>query len=561
MRIFKTKYNIDIRIGMFRVVLSIILSLCSLAAWSIDKQLDSVLYVLDKTIKERPTFELQKVSKINSLKQQIASTKDNKQIYSLYGQLFGEYKGFQMDSALSVSNNRLLVARKLGDPKDISTAEMNISEIMGMTGMYKEALDILAEQDRRLFDKEQLAYSFHLYHAIYTLMADYSISQKERREYETLTYQYKDSILSLLPPDGTDYALVKSTQLLMAGEYDKALSVANDIYRKISDNTHTTAIVTYILSDIYNKKGNKEEEKKYLAISAINDLKSGVKEYISLRKLAILLYEEGDIDRAYLYMKYSMEDAISSNARLRTLELARMLPLINTTYDMKMKAERNRLLILLVVISVLTIVLVGTIIYVYKQLKRLARARRSLKEINADLKEMNNNLNSLNIDLSESNMVKEEYISYVFSMCSSYIDKLEDMRKKVNRKIKAGQIDELFKMTNSASFVNDELKDFYRSFDTIFLHLYPDFVDEFNQLLHPNEQIRPKEGELLSPELRIYALVRLGINDSVKIAGFLHYSPQTVYNYRLKVRNKSISKDDFAGAINNIGRFKKHIEA
>lgn len=257
-------------------------------------------------------------------------------------------------------------------------------------------------------------------------------------------------------------------------------------------------------------------------------------------------------------MQCSLEDAIFCKARLRTLELSKALPIISTAYEQKMQQEKDRLATLLFIIVVLAIILLIAFSYIYKKLRELAVARKSLKTINKELKLVNSDLNKLNKDLSESNYIKEEYIGYVFSICSTYIDRLDDFRKVVNRKIKVGQTEDLFKQTNSPSFVNDELKEFYKSFDTVFLNLYPDFIKDFNALLLPEEQVWAKEGELLSPELRIYALVRLGINDSVKIASFLHYSPQTVYNYRLKIRNKAkISKDLFPEAVRKLGKINE----
>jgi hypothetical protein len=177
--------------------------------------------------------------------------------------------------------------------------------------------------------------------------------------------------------------------------------------------------------------------------------------------------------------------------------------------------------------------------------------------MNEDLKAMNENLNAVNNKLSEANCVKEEYIGYLFTMCSSYINKLEDFRVKVNRKLKTGQADDLYRITRSSSLVADEMKEFNKNFDTVFLNLYPDFVREFNSLLQDGEQITLKEGELLTPELRIFALIRLGINDSVKIASFLRYSVQTVYNYRLKTRNKAaVPKEEFSTAVGQIGQVR-----
>lgn len=531
---------------MYRIILLITLLSNSLIALSGNTfNLDSAFQVLDQTIKERSYYDIKKNDKILELKNQINHMSDDSRIY-LYNQLLNEYIGYQLDSALVYAKKKLDISLKLDDERILLHSKMNVSEVFSTMGMYNEALNILDSINSRKLDKDLLAYYYHINHSTYLYLSDYAVETSEKEKYTKLVYQYKDSILSLLDKNTINYQIVKGSQYMMDQKYDQALEMTLEAYHQAQD-AHTQAISAYALADIYNKMGDREKEKEYLTISSINDLKSAVREYISLRKLGILLYEDGDIDRAYRYIKLSLEDAIASNARVRTLEISEMLPLITKTYELKIKAENKRLITALVIISVLSIILFITIIYVYKQLKKLARARRNLREIN-------NNLKVLNAELSESNYIKEEYISYVFVMCSEYIDKLEDFRKKVNRKVKTGQIEDLNKMTSSSSLVADELKSFYKSFDTIFLNLYPNFVEDFNKLLLPEEQISPKEGELLSPEMRIFALVRLGINDSIKIASFLHYSSQTVYNYRMKVRNKAISKDDFNEAISKIGK-------
>lgn len=187
-------------------------------------------------------------------------------------------------------------------------------------------------------------------------------------------------------------------------------------------------------------------------------------------------------------------------------------------------------------------------------MKRLKVARHAMNNLNEELKQINADLQSVNNQLQESNQVKEEYIGYVFNMCSLYIDKQEELRKLLTRKIKAGQIDDLYQTVSSTSFVANELNEFFYTFDSIFLKLYPRFIEGFNALLQESERIYPKEGELMTPELRIFALIRLGISDSGKIANFLHYSAQTVYNYRLKVKNKSLlAKEEFMEAVQRIG--------
>ncbi|OJU46800.1 MAG: hypothetical protein BGN96_06310 [Bacteroidales bacterium 45-6] len=520
-------------------------------------QIDSLLSVLDGALNTYPVLDTKKEAYIMHLKSNLAKTTDHKSRFDQYGGLFDIYKNYQMDSAVSISIRRKQEALLLNNQKDIASANLNYAEVMMITGMYKNALDTIQRQRQNVVDRDLKTYIFHLYHSSYLLMKEFALTDSERKGFSKMILQYKDSILSILPKDNFGYYLVKSSQLVEFGKYKEALYWAEQAYRRFSFK-HSKALSASALADAYEYLGDNEMEKKYLIISAIDDIENGVKEYISLRKLAVLLYEEGDIDRAYRYTKRCMEDAIFCNARFRTYEISHMLPIINSAYDLKNKHEKRNLRIGIILISILSLTILGFFIFTYNRLLALAKARRALKEINKELQSINNDLTATNNKLSESNHVKEEYIGYVFTMCSEYIDKMEDLRKKVNRKVKAGQIDELQKLTSSTTFVADELKEFYRSFDSVFLNLYPDFVLEFNSLLLPDEQIMPKVNDLLTPELRIFALVRLGINDSIKIAEFLHYSPQTVYNYRLKVRAKAkAAKEDFTHQVAKIGQIRK----
>lgn len=539
---------------VYRLILLFWLILFSLPV-SARNTMDSLLEELDEVVKNRHQYTLEKEKQIQELLERQRSATTEKEQFFLLGDLFNAYKNYQMDSALLVAKQRVSLAERLDDSSYSQIASMNLAEVFMGTGMYKEAFAILDSQPVNALSQEGLNYRYHLYHSLYVLMMGYSITDEQRETYKQLSVQYKDSILGVLPEDQIGWHMVHATRLLADGRDDEALQVGLACFQRFGVNNPTIAMSAYTLAEVYEQLGNREEEKKYLAISALGDLRGAVKEYISLRELAVILYEEGDISRAYDYTKCAMEDAIFCNARLRALEISQMLPIINESYDMKTQKEKERLSFLLGIISFLSVVLLFAVLYIYKQLKALSLARKRLKQSNADLEIFNADLNKLNRELTESNWVKEEYIGYVFSMCSAYIDKLEDFRKKTNRKLKAGQFDELIRTTSASSLVSDELKEFHRSFDTIFLKLYPTFVDDFNSLLLEEEAIIPKEGDLLTPELRIFALVRLGITDSVKISDFLHYSTQTVYNYRLKVRNKSrLSKEEFSEAVNRIGR-------
>ncbi|GAB6013190.1 DUF6377 domain-containing protein [Viscerimonas tarda] len=539
---------------MYKLIFLIFLFSQGLTICATHKRSDSLLLVLDKTLQAKPLYAEKKEHRIDSLKTLLNVENDLEQRYHIYQKLYKEYRHYNMNSALSVAEKKCIIAEELQNRQLIFIAEMNTAEILGIMGMYKESLDIADKIDLQELDPKQWSYYFHLYHSLYSLMSANSMSQKEKNHYDQLISQYKDSILQTLDVNTLGYNLVKNGKLIEQGRYDEALHLMNQCYKEYGNDESLLGTLAYGLSDIYAKKGDVEQEKQYLAISAIADLKKAVKGYIALRKLAVLLYKEGDINRAYNYIKCSMEDAAFCGARFRIMEISETLPIINAAYDKKVGQEKEKMFKSLILISALSLVLVISIFFICRQLKKLSLAKKSIKNMYEDLKQMNNNLDELNKKLSESNHVKEEYIGSVFNLCSTYINKIESYRISINRKLVSNQIAEARKATSS-TLIADELKEFFCNFDAIFLNIYPNFIDEFNSLLIEGEQIIPKTGDILTPELRVFALIRLGITDGGKIANFLHYSPQTVYNYKLKIRNKiSLSKDEFSAAIQQIGK-------
>lgn len=306
-------------------------------------EIDSLLKVLDVTIKQRPFYEQKREFRIDSLKLELNKIADLDQRFNFYHKLLREYRNYNMDSALWIANERLDIAEKLHREDYINTANMNIAEILGIMGMYKESLDIIDQVDGHKLDEKQKAYYFHLYHSIYTLMSENSFAQKEQKQYESRLSQYKDSLLSVNDPASLGYQLVMNGKLVEKGKNEEALALMLECYAKYGNDQSLVGTIAYGLSEVYRKMGDHEQEKKNLIISAIADQQKAVKGYIALRKLAILLYKEGDLDRAYTYIKCSMEDAIFCRARFRTLEISQTLPIIVAAYDQKVKQEKEKL--------------------------------------------------------------------------------------------------------------------------------------------------------------------------------------------------------------------------
>lgn len=538
---------------------------CLLCARNDDKSTDALLRQIDGIIKNRQTYGAEKEARIADLKKLLSEATSDEQRYGFCGRLFDEYRAYNLDSSYVYAQRKQNLASHMGKQDYLDDSAMNMAEVMGTTGMYKEALEQLGQIDKKTLPDYLYSYYYHLYRTIYGLMGDYAVTEKEKKAYYRMTDLYRDSLLQINASDSLGHVLVMADKCIVHAQYDEAIRMLMDYYRRPSMDEHSKAMITYTLSEGYRLKGDKKGQKHYLALSAIADLKSAVKEYVSLRKLASLVYEDGDIDRAYNYLKCSLEDATLCNARLRTLEISQVFPIIDQAYQLKAKRQQQEMKISLICISLLSIFLLVAVFFVYKQMKKVAAARREvldtntlLQELNEELHHSNSQLKEMNHTLSETNYIKEEYIGRYMDQCSTYLDKMDLYRRSLNKTAAAGKVKELYKAIKSSQFLEEELKEFYANFDMTFLQLFPNFVEEFNALLV--EPMQPKAGELLNTELRIFALIRLGITDSTKIAQFLRYSVTTIYNYRTRVRNKALGeRDEFEAKVMKIGKVEEKV--
>lgn len=429
--------------------------------------------------------------------------------------------------------------------------------------MYKEAFDILDNINRPQMVDYLKDYYFQTYNILYESMLKHSLDSSSTERYRQKATEYKDSILI-----NCNYTnpYIYADRLIMDGNYQKGLKLLLDTFEKVNPENREIAYTAYAISDFYRRQGNIEEEKKYLIVSALSDIKWGIKEYISLWRLATILYQEGDIERAYTYVSRSLDDAAFSNARLRTLEITQTLPIIQNAYLLKKHTEQRRQQNALIFTTILILSLAIMLFFIRIQLKRLSKTRsqlnqanQQLQQLNVELKtvneqllstndqlnETNNTLSSTNESLTEANNIKETYITRFMSECSAYIDKIDAYRRQLNKLAASGKLDSLYKELKSSSFIEKELESFYSTFDETFLHLFPDFVEQFNSLLRENEAIVPPKKGGLSTELRVFALLRLGITDNERIASFLRCSKATIYSYRSRVRLKSFFPEQF----------------
>lgn len=536
--------------------LFIISMLTSFQLLTATEKLDSLLKVLDEMVINHQQYSNKKEEKLQNLKDLLKITTSSQQQFIVCGQLFDEYFYYQKDSALVYAQKRLKIAQQLQDNSLIVLAEINLASTNGSIGMYKEAFDILNNINISNYPIHKAYYNY-VCSVIYGYMSYYAITEKDRNKYTQITKLYLDSLISVSPIDSSMLILAKTDKYILDKDFDQALIFLKDYYPK-SNQIHVKAMLAYNVSLSYRNKKDKKQELIWLTISSINDLSSVTKEYISLRSLAFELYESGDIDRARMYMKCSLEDALFCNARLRTFEISHLMPFIDNAYEHETKARQNLLTIFGVVVSALLLFLLLAMWRVYRQMKKLALARKEIGLVNEKLSELNGKLLENNNSLTEANIIKEEYIVKYMDQCSLYIDKMDDYRRNLQKTATNGKLEELVFKIKSKDFIEDALSEFYQNFDETFLKFFPNFVEELNDMVIPEERFQLKHGNSLNLELRIYAVMRLGINDSLKIAEFLRCSPNTIYNYRTRNRNNALgNRDAFEDKVKQIGIISK----
>ena len=547
---------------MKRNILIIILSVFIIPPLWSKTETDSIFRVLSLTMRDKKAYMIEKEQRINDVKQQL-NTPDLSyyQIYSIYNQLHREYNTYKIDSAVYYCEQNLIIAEKLNNIEYIYNTILDLSFSYWIEGRFLEALNLLNNLDRKSFDilPEQLLISY--YQSFKRLFLYYASGDKQNYYY-SVSNLYRDSLLAIVPQNSQSYRVLMAEKAADENNTKKAEELLLEALQVSPSEDHERAMFYNLLAAIYKQEGNREKEKKYYILSAICDIKNAIMENSSMMSLALLLYEDGEIDDAYKFMKYSFEDAVFCNARFRTFEISKIFPIIDSDYQENAVKQKSELQKYLFVVSLLSLFLIVSVIYVYRQMKRIARIRKELyrtniklNELNHDLQESNNQLMEVNHKLGETNRVKEAYLGKFIDLCSNYIEKLDNYRRSLNRTANSGKIEELYKSLKSSRFIDDELNDFYTNFDETFMRIYPTFISDFNALFPKTEKQFIKQGEILNTELRVYALIRLGINDSAKIAVFLRYSITTIYTYRSKLKNKSLFPENLEEQVMKIGSF------
>lgn len=522
---------------MQRILLIIILLFCTNIVYTAN-ELDSLITTLEEVMNKREIYDQQKENRIKSLIKISNRIKNLEEVYKISNEIYNEYQYYNFDQALHNIEKNIKIAEKLNRNFYVNQVKLKLGLLLVNTGRYKESIDALNEIDRNTLPELLLNDYFNAYNEGYSGLVYNTVVNSRKSNYTQLYLTYRDSLYSRLNEDSEAALRIKEKEFRDNRNLKMALQINDERLSKVNDGSRLFSLITFERSLLYELEGNVLEQKKYLIVSAMSDIKASVKDNASLGTLAKILFTEGDIDRAHRYINFSYDDAEFYNSKLRFVNIANSMPLITQAYEEKTAKQKERLQRSLVFISILTVFLFIAVYYIYKQVRKVSLARNELKIANEDLKKLYK-------ELSEVDKVKEHYIGTFLNLYSEYISKLDVYRKLVSKYVNANQMNSLLKLSKSKQLIDEELEIFNKNFDDSFLHIYPNFVDSVNKLLQDGKHIHIEDTSKLNTELRILALIKLGILSSSKIAKILRYSVNTIYNYRAAIKNMAKDKASF----------------
>ena len=534
------------------LLMMVVMPMVANAAFSRNADLedeDELLHRLDQYIARRDEFSSKKEKKLMRMKKKLNLTSGKRERLNLYNQIYREYYTYRYDSAMVYANRGLQLAEQLHDTYYINLNKINRAAVLSTGGFYSQAEDLLLSVKPEDISPKLMQYYYYTLTWVYNYWGAFcersefkEEMQDKKRLYLAKTLEYmgnKQSALYYYLSGELEY-LLHHTDKKVLGWYQKALAAS-----PVDSRVHASA--AYCIARYYQDNEQMDIYEKYLVQAAISDQVCPLKENLALQELSTYLYNKDAkyAKRVSKYIYCSMEDAQFYNNRLRMVEISRILPLITETNHQREIRQNRIITISLVVVSIVSLGFLAMMFFVFRINKRLAKSRREVRSQNMLLEELNQKL--LN-----TNKHRETYMRLFMDISAVYIKKLDDYRKLVSRKIKAKQTADLLTAINSYKLAEEEASSFYIRFDKAFMDLYPNFVDEFNQLLLPEKQIVLPAPNSLTKELRIYALMRLGITDGQELATLLFYSTQTIYNYKTSIRKRAKDLTTFDAAINQL---------
>lgn len=471
--------------------------------------------------------------------------------------LYDEYMAYKYDSAFQYIQENVGLLRGTEDHNRFAASAVRMAHILSVTGLFNMARELMEEINPDVLDVQQRV-------DYYTQQSELNLYRSEMAQYTPFFAEfigraqyYRQLIIQIAPKGSYDYIFNQATYTCETGDEDKAIQMLEDYLPQLKSGTRTYSIITSTLAYFYQRKQNLEQQEHYLLLSAISDERGAIRENNSLRSLSELLMDKGDCDNAYRYLFQSFREAQFYGSRLRLMQMGRIAPQVMQLYDEERSQTQRLTTTILIIISIVSLILIGGIFYTLKLIRKNRSANQQILEMNKTLAVQNEAISNINNQMKEANRIKEEYIGRFLELSSVLIERGEKRLKLFNRLARERKLEELYAELKKTEPVNNSIHDFHQDFDVAFLNIFPDFIANVNQLLTTENRFEQEaeSAKRLTTELRILALLRLGISDNQKIADILRSSLTTIYTYRSKLKAKAIHKETFEDDIRKIATY------
>jgi hypothetical protein len=509
--------------------------------------IESALNQLDSAIEVRDDYFKKKANQIGKIRDELQNVDKTQwaQYFKLNHLLFDEYSSFIYDSAFHYALEMQATARMAGDGQLKAIADLKISFVLFSSGMFHEALDTLNNINEKFLSRKHLVEYYDYKSRAYYDMAEYAGDPFFAPVYRNQGNHYTKLAIEFASPDSYQKWASKALLHLRQNNYDSSLFYYKKVINEFDLTLHQEAMMHASMAQNCLAIGDTTTAITYLSKSAINDIKSVVTETIALRNLAIVLYRLGYLKEAHRYIILANEDAKFYGARQRAFQISGVLPLIEGEKLGLTEKQKSQLEVYLIILALLALIVLLSLIIIFKQLTKLKKARQKIENANTSL-------SNLNESLRESNKIKEEYIAYYFNISTSYVDKLEQLKESIERNLDNKRYS-IITQALSKVVIKKEREKLFQNFDKIFLSIFPDFVDKFNELFNEEDKVKLGDNNSMNTDLRIFALIRMGINENEKIAKILNFSINTIYSYKNRIKTRSfIPNNEFEDKIMEI---------
>lgn len=508
---------------------------------------------LDSLIAVQPHIVAEKETRLAQMKADLAAETTVLGRYGIMRRLYEEYAAYQYDSAYAYVSQCISLAQAMGDAARLNESRLNLAHILSTACLMEQARQTLAQIDTTQLTPDQFITYYRTRTDLLIYQAEYMQGTRYADEAVRQLIAVRQRVAALDgPKDNVSYLITRAESLADGGNQQQAIDLLATLLPRYKSGDRMYSIITSTMSFHYSQLDDRDKQMEYLIKSAESDLEGCIRENTSLRAIADRLFDEGDIDRAYRYMRVAVDDANFYGTRLRNIQASGIVPKILNAYQTKQEQGNRKMMWLLGVISLIALLMVVGVVAIYQLLKRYRRLNEQKKAINEQLRQVNGQLHESNALLQEREKLKEEYIARFLALSSRFIDRGEEQRKALYRLYRDRKTEELARELKSTHSGNENAQLFYENFDNAFLNIFPNFVDEVNKLLQEGGKIEVKQGKRLTTESRVLALIRIGITDNQSIANILRASLTTIYTYRSKLKARALDKDSFETQVKGI---------